>query len=99
VLPLPRAQPKTERTAQNVQKRQFSVFLRNFPKERPIIYITKWVQHAIVKPNTCEIDYESVFKWNEGSKLVDLIRRLQQELGNRPLVEQTDIDKANAQLD
>ena len=40
------------------------VFLRSYPKERPIIYITKWVQHQLVKPSTCEIDYEQVFKWS-----------------------------------
>lgn len=31
--------------------------------------------------------------------MAELIRRLQQELGNKPPVEQTDIDKANYQLD
>lgn len=99
MLPLPYPQPEAEHTPQDVFNPTFSVFLRNFPRERPIIYITKWVQHPLVKPNTCEIDYESLFKWNEASKLSDLIRRLQQELSSKPPLEQTDIDKANAQLD
>ena len=69
-----------------------------YPKERPIIYVTKWVQHPMVKGNTCEIDYQQVFKWSDTCKLTDLIRKLQQEFATKPPVEQTDIDKANIQL-
>lgn len=57
------------------------------------------MQHPLVRPNTCEIDYESVFKWSEASKLTDLVRKLQQELGSKPPLEQTDLDRAAYQLD
>lgn len=57
------------------------------------------MQHPLVKAATCEIDYESIFKWNEGSKLTDLVRRVQQEMSSKPPLEQTDIDRANQQLD
>lgn len=56
--------PKTSLPLKMYASTPFSVFLRNFPRERPIIYITKWVQHPLVRPTTCEIDYETVFKWN-----------------------------------
>jgi hypothetical protein len=36
------------------------------------------MQHPLLKPNTCEVDYESIFKWSEGSRIADLIKRVQQ---------------------
>ena len=48
---------------------------------------------------TCEIQYENVFNWNPASKLVDLVRKMQEEFGRNLPQEQTDIDKANHQLD
>jgi hypothetical protein len=73
--------------------------LRNFPKEKPIVYITKWVQHPFVLAMTCEINYESFFKWIDTSRLIDLIRKIQQEFSTNPPTDKTDIDKANSQLD
>lgn len=40
-----------------------------------------------------------MFKWHEGSRLVDLIRRVQEEFGKNPPNDRTDIDKASMQLD
>jgi hypothetical protein len=48
---------------------------------------------------TCEVQYENVFAWNPSARLVDLVRKLQEEFGRVPPREQTDIDKANLQLD
>ena len=64
------------------------MFLRSFPRERPIIYVTKWVQHPVVSTSTCEIDYDGIFKWSEHSKLVELVKVLQKEFSTRPPIEQ-----------
>lgn len=48
---------------------------------------------------TCEIQYDSIFKWSEVTKLVDLVRKVQEEFGRNPPNEKTDLDKASFQLD
>ena len=75
------------------------MFLRNYPRERPIIYVTKWVQHPVVSTSTCEIDYDAIYKWSEHCKLVDLVRKLQQEFATRPPIEQNELQTASHQLD
>ena len=64
-----------------------------------MVYITKWVEHSLVKPMTCQIEYDGLFNWTPASRLVDLVRKFQEEFGRSPPNERTDIDKANYQLD
>jgi hypothetical protein len=55
---------KGEPAAQNVDILLVSIFLRTFPREKPIVYLSKWMQHPLLKAMTCEIEYDSIFKWN-----------------------------------
>ena len=48
---------------------------------------------------TCEVDFKNFFQWGPHSRLVDLIRKIQEEFGRNPPIERTDLDKANIQLD
>ncbi len=57
------------------------------------------MEHPLIKPMTCQIEYDQVFNWQPGSRLVDLIRKLQEEFGRQPASDRTDIDKASQQLD
>jgi hypothetical protein len=99
MLSFTHCESKDEPAAQNVEILLVSIFLRTFPREKPIIYLTKWMQHPLLKAMTCEIEYESIFKWNEKSKLVDLVRKIQEEFGRNPPSDRTEIDKANFQLE
>ena len=76
-----------------------SILLRTFPKDKPLVYITKWVVHPLVKNMTCQVEFDNIFPWSTTSRLVDLVRKLQEEFGRNPPREHTDIDQANGQLD
>lgn len=52
--------------------------LRTFPKDKPLVYITKWVTHPLVKNMTCQVEFDGVFAWSTTSRLVDLVRKLQE---------------------
>ena len=63
--------------------------MRNYPKEHPIIYSQKWIQHPLVKIETCEIVYNDKYAWEKMSSLSDLLGKLQNEFVQFPPVEKS----------
>lgn len=57
------------------------------------------MQHPLIKGMTCEVEYESVFKWSDKSRLIDLIKKLQEEFGRNLPNDKNDIERASFQLD
>jgi ubiquitin-protein ligase len=74
--------------------------LRNYPKEAPIVYAQKWIQHPLVKVETCEIVYGDKWTWEKlGGNLAELLGKLQQEFTQMPPVERSEVETAVAQLE
>ena len=57
------------------------------------------MQHPLIKGMTCEVEYESVIKWSDKARLIDLIKKLQEEFGRNLPNDKNDIERASFQLD
>ncbi|KRX00995.1 Ubiquitin-conjugating enzyme/RWD-like protein [Pseudocohnilembus persalinus] len=70
-------------SSQGSNKIPLKIELSNqFPKQKPVIHVKRKLSHKYIDSNSWEVIYASFYQWNENSRLVDLVNKIQQEFIN-----------------
>jgi hypothetical protein len=73
--------------------------MRNFPQERPLIFVTQWIRHSMINQFSMQVEYETEFQWMPTTKLSELMRRIQAKFTQELPVYGSELDKGIQALD